>query len=242
MNLVLRTLLLFCTTVCGSICLHAEDNEAIDSSVFHSSLFLRVAPLSVFDLYGAIVPIGVEYNFMKRWSVIGEVGIPLFTYVIQTEKNAKTKISSDIKLRTEIRYYIAFYHTAHTKEAMFIGLDYFYRRQVFFQSGDNAYYKTIWAETTRYYYTEGTAISKNIRGTGLFMGGTSYCGNRIVLEVYLGLGAQRQSANHSNMQVTKKQTYTSGGFETLDQNHLDGISIKPYIPFGFKIAYSLHKK
>ncbi len=238
LNPFIRAVFLGVSFLCFVTGLYAGKKE--DTSAFHSQLFLKTTPLSIIDRWGAIMPVGIEYNFLKPLSVIGEVGVPLFSFV-PAAKNTETRIKSDFKLRGEIRCYINFYNDETNDGSLFIGADFFYRHQKLYQTGDEAYFQLRFYDKTETYYFTAGSVSKDVWGAGFLIGGSSHCSKRMLLECYTGFGWQKIHANREKLQIAKMTSYESG-YWSPGQNHVAGEVTKIYLPFGIKVAYQLHKK
>jgi len=215
-----------------SLSSHGQTHDDLDSVVApHSSLSLRVAPLSILDYYGAILPVGIEYRFRKRTSIIAEVGVPLFFYGMRSGITSRTKISSDVKFRTELRFYKKF----SGPESSFWGLEAFSRSQTFFQQG--SYFERAWGsrlETTHF----ATATNhKTISGGGFIWGTRKLIGNKFAQEIYIGCGLRYLTATHSNIASDTTHSRELEGFPGLEQNHMEGHTIKLYVPCGLKFSY-----
>ncbi|MCF8449009.1 MAG: hypothetical protein K9G49_03965 [Taibaiella sp.] len=197
-------------------------------------LYVRVAPLSAMDYYGAILPVGIEYRFRKRTSVIAEVGVPLFFYGIRSNITSHTKISSDVKFRTELR----FYRKTKGPESPFWGIEGFTRSQVLFQR--DSYFRRLSGngriETNRF---SNATTHKTVSGGGFICGGRKQIGRRFSREIYIGLGLRYLSATHSNVESVYVGTNELEGFPGFEQNHMEGNTIKIYIPCGLKFSYAI---
>ncbi len=190
----------------------------------------KYTPTSLFDIYGAMLPLGFEYYFQEKFGIDFELSLPLY-YVLNNKFDyPKKTINSDYKLRFGGRQYFRL----REKSRMYFGAEIFFRRQA--MELRNSFIHFV--DESCYDYSRLNA-RKNLLGAGVLMGYARKLSDRFILEGHLGVGL-RLLKTDTDFDRSNKIPYDVGPFRTIippNEDRVGDRDINIYLPFAIKIGY-----
>jgi hypothetical protein len=190
----------------------------------------KYTPTSLFDIYGAMLPLGFEYYFHEKFGIDLELSLPLYYVLNNYNGNPHKTINSDYKLRFGARQYFRL----REKSRMYFGAEVFFRRQS--MELRNSYVHFV--DETCYDYTHLNA-KKSLLGGGILMGYSRKLSDRFILEGHIGVGLRLLKMS-TDLDRSKSTPYDVGPFRTIIPPNEDRVGDKDlnlYLPFAIKIGY-----
>jgi len=201
-------------------------------------LSLSLAPTGLLDINGAGIPVSLEYRFAERWSVLGEVNMPLLlTSCDQVSQEASvTRLHTDLRTALELHH---FYYYRRVVAASW-GIQGFFRAQE--MSQQPGFYRMkgeagFW-QNMDYSYAD---IHKRIAGCALIFDARVLVRSRFSFSVMAGIGTKWSHTTHTNMQDPHIETPYAlfGNPRYINSTFIDGEAWRIYFPVNLKLTYAL---
>jgi hypothetical protein len=190
----------------------------------------KYTPTSLFDIYGATLPLGFEYYLQEKFGLEFEVSFPLYYVLNNYNENPRKTINSDYKLRFGARQYFRL----REKSRMYFGAEIFFRRQS--MELRNSFIHFV--DESSYDYADLNA-KKNLLGAGGLMGYARKLSDHFILEGHIGVGL-RLIKMETNFDRSNAIAYDVGPFRTIippNEDRVGDRDINIYLPFAIKIGY-----
>lgn len=201
-----------------------------------------ITPTAMLDLYGARIPVGLEYQPGNRWAYSLEASIPLKTYFLTPVNRERHKINFDLYLRAEAKHFLS------TEHKNFVGLEFFWRNQEL--KGNNSSLQQVDDGYHRELNYRSADIFKNVFGLGVIIGTNRQIANQIFMQPYIGLGVRHNALHALNIEDEHVgNSHISYNFPTFnflnffeDQNARDREHTALYASWGLKLSVLLSRK
>jgi len=201
-----------------------------DDWTFDNRFELKLTPSSLLDPYGALIPIGLEYNAGNNCGISLDLGLPLFYVLNNGRYEPQKSISTDFKIRTDIRQY--FHFRKHTR--FFAGAEMYYRYET--ATIKNSYFHFL---DNNCYAFDKAKIEKNNFGFGFITGMTQKLSDHFFIEYNIGIGVRIINTT-PNWQMDTTKSFFKGTFVSLELPNEDRVGdhdVNIYIPFGIRVCY-----
>lgn len=206
-------------------------------------LQLKLAPSSLFDPWGATLPVSLQYNLGSRFALEATAAIPLFFNTIGGKYYGiqVTGIKQDEKFVLSCLYY----PYSRKNLRMLIGTEFFYRHQLISLGSGRIDEGGPVLRTHEFLYFRSSDLLKNYFGGGLRIGISQKIANDLWIDAYGGLGVLGGASWHKNLQGTSTATASAPPiFNSNNVNIAEGSVKGLYIPLAIRVSYCIgqHKK
>ena len=208
-----------------------------DKLFFSQSLFIKVAPLQLFDPKGAVLPIALEYGFGDTWGIQGEFAVPFFNTMQFGEKRGhpgkSKKITSDYRFGLELRKYFAVVDYRRG----FFALEGFYRMQNADMTDD--YFIAMRGGGSFSYAS--AEIVKRSAGVAGCIGVSHQLARGAYLELMSGLGCNFFNVEFRDLKGEKYDGDSDAFFFPLfsQDDHINGTGNRLYVSGRIRFSFLL---
>jgi hypothetical protein len=217
----------FCSILwlCFAAPLFAQDRQPRELQ-YSNRFALRATPTSLLSRYGGHIPVGVEYLFLKNFSLIAEGSIPLATVLDRPGK----RYDYDFKMRGELRWYFGY-----TKRSKFyLGFEAFKRYQAFSQKSGSYDFDG------RLYLFSSAHMKKEVQGGALSFGIVARVAGKLFVEGYIGTGSKAVFFDRTEVQDLRLAGRSTGfviDMQNEDDLYQHGGLL--YFPIGIGFSWLL---
>jgi hypothetical protein len=191
---------------------------------------------SLIDVFSfPTVQFSVEKKLTDNFSINTEIGYQLYDF-----RHTDTVFLSPrgFKLNFECRYYISKLFRSHLSNGIYIGLQGFYRQNQY-----TASISYCTSPDSIHMKNDEFGVKKSIIGLNLMLGYESSITNKLILDIYVGLGGMNRVIKNTDIQFNRKSGDFLEGtdlvplFEKLNLSESSGGSVS--FTFGLRIGIKL---
>jgi hypothetical protein len=202
---------------------------------------VKFCPLAlVDDVSFPTIEGGLEFKLSNKITWYNEIGIKYRKSYMDNDVDTNFIKSSGFKLKTEIRYYFQ-NDRAHPFEGSYLAANIFFTNDN--HNNQIEYYPN--GDTTRI-LTDAFGVSKNLLGLNLVFGHQKELNQRLLIDMYCGLGIRFRSVKTVNQEYNKatdinahQSTDLNIPAIRLDIDTEPGNSIVPNLTLGLRLTYRL---
>ncbi len=194
---------------------------------------LKVSPLSLINMNTPTTMVGIEIWFLKELSIQLEYGIPA-NYENTSGRNSNKLDWQYNRYKGGMRYYL--YRKARIRS--YVGFDLIYVPQNYTKEND-----FVRLEDGRMFNYASSRIERDFFSTILSTGVQLISKDRIMLELYGGIGSKKRKIKH-DMDFNGATMLAEMPFQEWVSNpdRYEGTEFFPHFDLGFKIGYLFVKR